>query len=633
MEVYGIMPLTIGLNITSLLLQRQLGEHTDRMQTTLSRLSSGQRINSSSDDPAGQAIAKSLNADARVYTQGIRNLNDGISLLNVAEGALNELSSISKRQAELAQQAANGSYSSKQRLAMHMESVALTEEFNRILVSTKFNGISLLDGSGPDQISLQAGYGSNGTVDVSTINDFLRTAGDGTFTSSTTIGGAPGGSYDMATGDFNGDGHLDVAVAAWTGGTWVSLGNGDGTFGAPIATAGLAQTKSIEVADINGDGRDDIVSLATGGISVLLSDGDGTFTNSASFSPIGTFNHSLSLGDFNGDGKYDFVAQDSPSGDLYLYTGNGDGTFSAGQNIGNAWYGYGSACGDINRDGKDDLVIGTLGGTYAFVSQANGTFAKSQIATGDSRSVALADLDGDGYLDVMSGILGTRSMKVLMGSGTGTFTQTGDYAFNTGLADDTYQRMTTGDFNGDGLADVAISTRESGTPNGAATIFINNGDGTFQAATHLGALNDSISIVNGDYNSDGVNDILIPATWNSVRLFTGDTQQLTTAPYQDLTTVESARLAIETSTAQIERVASALGQIGAHQSRLSIAVNNLESTVANYRAAESRIMDVDVAEETANLVKLKILQQITAALLGQANINAKLAVELLKPPD
>jgi flagellin len=134
-------------NIASLSAQRRLNRSTDAVASISESLSSGQRITSASSDAAGLAVSSSLNLNARVYSQAIRNINDGVSLLNIAEGALQELSSITMRQQELAEQASNGVYSSVQRQALHNEVYALVNEQNRIIASTKFNGLGLFDGT------------------------------------------------------------------------------------------------------------------------------------------------------------------------------------------------------------------------------------------------------------------------------------------------------------------------------------------------------------------------------------------------------------------------------------------------------------------------------------------------------
>src|SRR5262249_49855449 len=127
--------ISIGRNIPSLRALRQLDGTSRELSSVFERLASGQRINRASDDAAGLAIASSLNADARVFNQGVRNLNDGISYLNVAEGGINELKNILIRIRELATQSSNGVYSNTQRQALDVETQALVAEHNRIVAS------------------------------------------------------------------------------------------------------------------------------------------------------------------------------------------------------------------------------------------------------------------------------------------------------------------------------------------------------------------------------------------------------------------------------------------------------------------------------------------------------------------
>jgi flagellin len=121
--------IVIGSNIASDQVQRRLGQTSRTLTTTLERLSSGQRINRASDDAAGLAIASALDADHRVFTQGIRNLNDGLSYLNIADGAVEELKNILIRQRELTTQASNGIYSDTQRQAMDSEVLSLLQPY------------------------------------------------------------------------------------------------------------------------------------------------------------------------------------------------------------------------------------------------------------------------------------------------------------------------------------------------------------------------------------------------------------------------------------------------------------------------------------------------------------------------
>ena len=177
------MPITINTNVASLKTQSRLGEATSALQKSYERLSSGLRINSAADDAAGLSISASLDTDTKVYAQGVRNLNDGISLLNIAEGAVDSLTNIVTRIEELAEQAGNGTLSYKQRTALDSEAQALRKEYLRIAQTTEFNGKKLFDGT-TGNIILQAGYGTNGTL-TAAIGGKM---GTGSFQTSVSIG-------------------------------------------------------------------------------------------------------------------------------------------------------------------------------------------------------------------------------------------------------------------------------------------------------------------------------------------------------------------------------------------------------------------------------------------------------------
>ena len=171
------MALTINTNIASLNAQRRLGSTTARLQTSYQRLSSGLRIVRASDDAAGLAIADSLQADQRIATVTIRNGNDGVSLIAIADGALSEISNVLTRMAELSEQSANGVLSTTQRSALASEFAALGSEIDRIALTTSFNGLALL--SGGSQISLQIGFnsGTNSQIAFSGIEGTLGSMG------------------------------------------------------------------------------------------------------------------------------------------------------------------------------------------------------------------------------------------------------------------------------------------------------------------------------------------------------------------------------------------------------------------------------------------------------------------------
>jgi len=154
---------------------RHLDDASSQLSKTLERLSSGARINRASDDAAGLSVVSALEVKRRIFTRGVQNLSDGISALNIADQAASQLSEIITRQRELAEQAANGTLSGEQRKALNQEGQALRDEYQRIIATTSFNGINLLNGSSASFI-LQAGIGENSTLDVgilktSTVNE------------------------------------------------------------------------------------------------------------------------------------------------------------------------------------------------------------------------------------------------------------------------------------------------------------------------------------------------------------------------------------------------------------------------------------------------------------------------------
>jgi len=174
------MAITLGSNIASLQAQRRLGQSSEALGRVYERLSSGQRINKASDDAAGLAIADSLRADQRIASVAIRNANDGISAIAIADSALSEIGNVLTRLAELAEQSANGTFSETQRSALQNEFVALGSEIERIAVTTEFNGVQLL--SGGANLTLQVGFNSESTsqIDIQSVQGTLENLGLGT---------------------------------------------------------------------------------------------------------------------------------------------------------------------------------------------------------------------------------------------------------------------------------------------------------------------------------------------------------------------------------------------------------------------------------------------------------------------
>ena len=161
------MPIRIFNNTASINSQRILGANNDRLAKSVERISSGIRINRAADDAAGLAISEGLRADIRATRQAVRNANDGISVINITEGALNEQASILIRLRELASQASTGTVGSTERQTIQLEFDALRLEIDRISATTEFNGQKLVDGSlassvsSGNQIFIQVGIDSS----------------------------------------------------------------------------------------------------------------------------------------------------------------------------------------------------------------------------------------------------------------------------------------------------------------------------------------------------------------------------------------------------------------------------------------------------------------------------------------
>ena len=163
------MGLRVNTNVTSINAQRNLSSVTNRLSTNFRRLSTGLRISTAADDAAGLAISERLRSQVRSLEQAKRNANDGISFVQTAEGALNEVSSILVRLRELSIQASNGSVSDQDKSTLNEEFTSLVSEINRIGRSTEFNGIKLLDGSS-SAVSFQVGFGTTSGIDTLSVS-------------------------------------------------------------------------------------------------------------------------------------------------------------------------------------------------------------------------------------------------------------------------------------------------------------------------------------------------------------------------------------------------------------------------------------------------------------------------------
>ena len=604
-----------------------MGDSTNQLSSIFERLSSGQRINRASDDAASLSVALTLNTNSRLFTKANQNVNDAISYLSIGEGALSSLGEITTRLSELATQASNGTFSHTQRASMNSESTALVDEYNRIIATTSFNGVKILDGTSP-LLTVQAGESGsdvNQTLSIRVGTDIDRAVGTGTLGSELTIAGAAG--QDLTTGDFNGDSKIDIINAAGT----VYLGNGDGTF--RQGTSLNVSWNYITMADTNGDGKIDIIGGNGSTARVLLGNGDGTFVAAQTFTGAGTVGR-LTLGDLNGDGIADLVLPATNVATVSVLFGNGNGTFQAKVDYSVSGSPGAATLADMNDDGRLDIVTGGKTGSTVniLINQGNGTFASavSYNNTGATvTAISTSDYNNDGYADI-SIADGNGKLSVLLGNGDGTLSAARSFTGNGAQLND----IETVDINGDGKADIVGAVQTATVGLQSTFVWIGNGDGTFVAAKSFanGARPNSIAV--GDFNGDGVQDVTVAGDSAGsgvagVRVLLSNATTTNYLPIINLASQASARTSLETIAAARDRINLELGDFGANQSRLRIASNTLYSSKINTDAAYSRIMDADVAQESANLIRTRILNQAAAAILSQANQIPQIALKLI----
>jgi uncharacterized repeat protein (TIGR02543 family) len=423
------------------------------------------------------------------------------------------------------------------------------------------------NGDGKQDLAIASGDDGTGTGSVW----ILLGNGDGTFQAAkkSAVSGNP---FNIAIGDFNGDGKLDVAVTDDKLGlvVWVLLGNGDGTLQSSVSYAsGGTLPDSILAADFNNDGKLDLAVMNDGAntFAVLLGKGDGTF-NPPQISPGGAGGSGyLAYADFNHDGNLDLAIAYSLTNSISMLMGNGDGTFQpatnyvtggdpdslaviplddgtfalltldivSGEMIVSSTSSGGTllmppiytiggmpaaiAAADLNGDRIPDVVFYDSASSAVNVMLTASNFALSapvtyplQNAGGYTaiQALAIGDLNGDGHPDVMiaNSQATAGSVSVLLGSASGTLGTEHDYASGSYPSG-----VVLADFNGDGKLDAAVvnsGNTESATDTGNISVLIGNGDGSFKTpASYSAGSQRPLSLVAADFNGDGKPDLAV----------------------------------------------------------------------------------------------------------------------------
>jgi hypothetical protein len=330
------------------------------------------------------------------------------------------------------------------------------------------------------------------------------------------------GNYPLsvAVGDFNGDGIPDLVVANDndTGPSniplTILLGNGDGTFTAVTGPVPSELPTFVAVGDFNGDGKADlaVTSIGDNSVSIFLGNGDGTF-NSAGTVQVGLYPESIAVGDYNHDGIADLAVANATDSTVSILLGNGDGTFTTKATLPTGFSPQSIATADFNGDGILDLATANIAGNTATVLLGNGdgtfTLKASPQVGGQPKSVVVGDFNGDGIPDLaiansadnFPGSPADNSISVLLGNGDGTFTAT---AVNP-AAGSVPSSIAIGDFNGDGLPDLAIADFSANM----VTVLLGNGDGAFTASESAATGIAPWSIAAADFNGDGLTDLAV----------------------------------------------------------------------------------------------------------------------------
>ncbi|NYF54053.1 beta strand repeat-containing protein, partial [Tunturiibacter gelidoferens] len=320
-----------------------------------------------------------------------------------------------------------------------------------------------------------------------------------------------------ALGDFNGDGKLDIAVASAANKVNILLGTGTGTFTTGTTlTAGLTPIV-VAVGDFNNDGILDLaVTNAVGNsVSIFFGRGNGTFQNQVIYL-TGITPSAVAVGDFNNDGNADLAITNQASNTVTVLLNNGNGTFTAAP-FSPFTVGAGPLnliVSDFNGDGKADIAVTNFATVSVSILLGDGTGNFSQ-ASGSPIDVGryptglvAGDFNGDGIIDIAVPSSNDDTVGILIGNGNGTFQPRVVGANPVGAVP---IAIALGDFNGDGKADLTVVNQNNTTQ----SVLLGNGDGTFQAAVNytVGATGSSTLV--GDFNGDGFPDIATPVQSNN----------------------------------------------------------------------------------------------------------------------
>ena len=588
------MAAVINTNTASLNAQRNLSTSQSSLTTSLQRLSSGLRINSAKDDAAGLAISDRMTAQIKGLNQAARNANDGISLAQTAEGALNSVSDSLQRMRELSVQASNASNSASDRASLQREVDQLVQQINTVASQTSFNGVKLLDGTFNAQ-TFQVGANKGETINI----DSIASAKADSLGVGTTSSYSSELSSTVTTGAIGAGG---ITVNGY--GVGPSMSDG---VSASTSVAGKAATAFATPAD-------DITAgdLKINGVSV------GAVTAGASAAAQGT---ALATAINTVTGSTGVLATADAAGALTLTSKDGrdikidmSGTATTartGLTAGTTAVGADSA---IAKAAAFNSVSGQTG-VSAVATQA-------QVTLGAISANAAVAGDATDYIKINGVKLGAIA--------AGTAANFTDQGNNVTSAINAVSNQTGVTATFDATTKKITMTAQDGRTINVET------KGT-AAATNVGQATNTLTNTYGGLkltssSSAGIN--IGGADLAKTALTSGYTAATATfgagVSKIDITTASGAQNALATIDSALATVNSSRANLGAIQNRFTSVVSNLNTTSENVSAARSRIQDTDFAAETANMTRGQILQQAGTAMLAQANQLPQSVLSLLK---
>lgn len=632
------MAMVIATNMGSITAQRHLSNTQNDLNTSMERLSSGNRINSAMDDAAGLQIRDRMDSQINGLTQSVRNANDAISLAQTAEGALEETTEILQRMRDLAIQSSNDTYTTADRESLQAEVDQLLSEIENISEYTRFNDQQLLDGnwSGDFQVGHKDGETISlaiGDMSVSALGAHTGSGG-----AAGTLDGSTSGVQTVAPSDAVSAGILSASSAPTSALTVV-----DGTDSA-AATAGTAE--------IDFSAND----LASGDTLTITMDNGDTFT-AAWDTDADTTIAALTAGGSNSNA---YSLSFDATSDVLTITADTAGALD--MSIASVTDGASTPVALVGptttaTDGTDAVVASSWSATQGFTTGAlKGDQVTFEIKDG-STVVKTFEFEADRDINTAAGLANEVATQ-MMTAGMEGYVASADgnnvvirkiEAGETGYTMDTTATART--------AQAAVGEEETvniaaGAVVGDSVTFnVNGDDWTFEftqtaadstaAATALAnAWNAETAGFTTGYTVTASSGTLtfeadntgLDGSFDVTAAYTQNVPDGTTTAISgvDLTTGGGISAAINSIDKAIEQVGEQRGDLGAISNRLEHTINNVQSMIENTSAARSRIEDADFATESANLAKNQVLQQAGTAMLAQANASTQNVMSLLR---